>query len=332
MSTLLASVLAAALLASSPAGPAGEDDRAVPPDLAPILLNPIPPTGAVPGMVRGNEGDRRDEHYWRARYRDYVKQIRIIERRYLGERKSDTLRAQGFDELREFTDPAAFLPMIEELQDQSDDVRLFVLDHFGTQGADGQGALAYVAVHANDPAMRSEATIRLDRPADPAVLRVIDAGLRSKTHAVANSSAILAGTLDAVEAIPLMIFAQATRDRVEQTGDLAWIAIGTTTTYVANVIPAVGDSSGAFQPVIGSITEGTLLRVMDAVAINYRVDVHRVLVSMSTRDWGQSTADLGYDMRKWYAWYNEEYVPHNRERQRLIELARGAATTGDGTS
>jgi hypothetical protein len=40
---------------------------------------------------------------------------------------------------------------------------------------------------------------------------------------------------------------------------------------------------------------------------------------MTTDDWGQSTAHLGYDMNAWWHWYNEQYVPDKNARASLDE-------------
>ncbi|MCA9284173.1 MAG: hypothetical protein KDA22_03090 [Phycisphaerales bacterium] len=298
---------------------------APPASIPPILLTPLPRTGAVPSMAPPADGLSLEELQARAKLRNYAGQIRALARRCFGARRPTALREKGLAELREFTDPAAFIPMFEELADQDSAIRAAVLDHFASQGDAGQAALSYVAIHADDKALRADAIVRIISPTPPAVLRVIDAGLRDRNHAVANASATLAASLDALSAIPLLIFAQATEDRVENKGDLAWIAIGTSKSYVANLVPVVGGNAGAFQPVIGIVYEGTLLRVIDAVAVNYRIDVHNSLVAMTSNDWGQSTAGLGYDMPAWYAWFNEVYVPYKQEQQRVIELAQQAA-------
>jgi hypothetical protein len=220
----------------------------------------------------------------------------------------------------EFVDPAAFRPMLQAFNGSSAESLLEVYSFLATRGDEGHAALAWEAIHAVDTSIRGEAVARIARPPAEAVLAEIDSGLRSPTHAVANAAGFVAGALGAVQAIPLLIFAQATGDVAETQGDLAWIVIGTQTSYVANVIPVVGDNSGAFQPVLGLITEGTLLRVMDAVVVTYRIDAHNALVSMTTREYGESTEFLGYDMPKWYAWYNEKLMPLLEERAKMAKM------------
>ncbi len=287
------------------------------------LLTPIPDRGAVPPIVEMLDGPTADELRYRARVRQYAKQIRQIRHTYLGNKRAEELRAEGIKRLREFTDPAAFKPLITELEREEQDVRLAVLDHFTEQGEPGQAALAWVAITDHDGAIRHEATRLMTRPASRPVLAVLDSALRSPKHTIANTAGGVAGALGALQTIPLLIFAQATADSASNDGDLAWIAIQTQQAFVQRLEPVVGSGVGAFQPVMGVVSEGVILRVVDAVAINYRTTIHRSLVAMTTGDWGQSTEYLGYDMRAWWEWYNGEYVPFKNEQAQLARLAAG---------
>ncbi len=285
------------------------------------LLTPLPETGGVPPIVELLDGPTAAELTHRARAREYATQIRLIRRKYLGRKRVEAIRAVGIEQLREFTDPAAFRPLIEELAREDDDVRLAMLDHFAEQGDVGQAALAWVAIHDRDPAIRHEASRRMSTPVSGAVLALLDASLRSTKHSVANKAGMLAGTLGALETIPLLIFAQAASQTVSNSGDLAWIAIQTQTAYVQNLQPVVGSGAGAFEPVIATVSEGTILRVVDAVAIIYRTAVHNSLVSMTTEDLGQSTEYLAYNMPAWWEWYNTQYVPLKNDQARRAALA-----------
>ncbi len=262
-----------------------------------------------------------DELAARAAARRYASQIRAIRHRCLGDVRVEELRREGIDELRRLKDPLAFAPLIEELAREQDDVRLAVLDHFAACGEQGQAALAQIAVHDEESRFRHEALRRLTAPPPEPVLRVLDEALRSETHERANRAGVAAGALSAVRTIPLLIFAQATADPVENEGDLAWILVGTSTSFVARVEPVVGSGVGAFRPIPGVVQEGSILRVVDAVAIFYRTEVHRALVSITTDDWGRSTAHLGYDIRAWWQWYNDEYVPFKNEQILQARLA-----------
>ena len=271
-------------------------------------LAPIPDRGGVPAIVEIATRSAADERDFRRHAREHATRIRRIRHEYLGGMRVQELRNQGIDELRTFTDPAAFQPLIEELAREKDDVRLALLEHFAGQGDDGQAALAWIAIYDPSETYRHEAMRNMVSPASEPVLGVVDIGLRSTRHDVANHAGTLAGSLMALEAIPLLIFAQATQDPFDEPGDLAWIAVATQTAFVAGIEPIVGSGAGAFRPIPGVVSEGAILRIVDAVVIFYRTEVHRVLVMMTTDDWGQSTAHLGYDMRAWWHWYNEEYV------------------------
>ncbi len=288
------------------------------------LLTPIPDHGAVPPIIELAGRPTDDELAFRRRSRDYAARIRRIRHEYLGRMRVDELRDRGIGELRMLTDPAAFMPLIEELTGQKDDVRLAVLDHFSGQGDDGQAALAWVAIHDPGEAFRHEARRRMASPAPDPVLRVLDSALRSNRHDIANHAGTLAGSLRVLQAIPLLIFAQATADPFDEPGDLAWIAVATQRAFVARIEPIVGSGVGAFQVIPGVVSEGVILRVVDAVVIFYRTEVHRSLVMMTTDDWGQSTAHLGYDMKQWWAWYNDQYLPRKNAEIAAAALRRRA--------
>ena len=281
------------------------------------LLAPIPDRGGVPPIVEIATRPTAQELDFRRRGREHARQIRRIRHEYLGDMRAVEFRSRGIDELRGFTDPAAFGPLIEVLAAEKDDVRLAMLEHFAGQGDDGQAALAVMAIHDPSEAYRHEAMRRMISPASPPVLRVLDTGLRSIRHDIANHAGTLAGSLKALQAIPLLIFAQATQDPFDEPGDLAWIAVATQRAFVAGIEPIVGSGAGAFRPIPGIVQEGAILRIVDAVVIFYRTEIHRVLVMMTTDDWGRSTAHLGYDMNAWWHWYNEQYVPDRNARAAL---------------
>ena len=125
----------------------------------------------------------------------------------------------------------------------------------------------------------------------------------------ATEAAVAAGVLEARRMLPHLIAAQYTAASGRARGDLAWIAMGTQRSYVANLIPVVGDGSGAFRPVPGVINEGFVLRVTDAVAVVYRTEVHRVLVGMTSEATGRDTSVNGWSLVRWRDWYNREYLP-----------------------
>lgn len=295
------------------------------------LLEPIPEQGGLPPIYAKLQELSQKEKAHRAKVRQYTKQIRQIRHKYLGRMRREDIHQQGIERLREFTDPAAFLPLIEELAREQDDVRLAMLDHFAAHDDEGQAALVWVAIYDNDPRIRNEALMRIAAPLRDPAKYVLDRALRRPEAKVVNAAASVAASFNVLETIPLLIFAQANVSENEQQreGDLAWIAIQTQRAYVAGLAPAVGSNVGAFQPIIGVVSEGSVVRVMDAVVIEYRTVAHRALVNMTSNDWGRSTARLGYDVRAWWSWYNDEYLPFKRKQMLTDQLASEAADETD---
>jgi hypothetical protein len=241
-------------------------------------------------------------------------EIRLIRREHFGDMRKAAIREAGFERLRQFKSPSAITAMYEELRNERDDVVLVMLDHVRSLGDAGQAALTWMAIMDANPNLRHEATRRIERPVTSAALGVLDTALRSPDDQIANRAGSLAGAIGATQAIPLLIAAQATERERENTGDLAWIAIQTQRSYVQNLVPVTGDNAGAFQPIIGVIGEGVVFRVMDAVVVTYRTEIHHALVALSSADWGQPTDRFGYDIAAWRQWYRDDYLPVLAER------------------
>ena len=45
------------------------------------------------------------------------------------------------------------------------------------------------------------------------------------------------------------------------------------------------------------------------------------LVDMTTDLWGESTEYLAWDPKTWWAWYNDEFIPHLQKRIEIAKLA-----------
>ncbi|HZW06228.1 MAG TPA: hypothetical protein VFF65_03820, partial [Phycisphaerales bacterium] len=97
--------------------------------------------------------------------------------------------------------------------------------------------------------------------------------------------------------------------------------------YVADLDPVVGDGSVAFDPVPGVLTEGVVLAINDAVAIQYSTGVHDALVGFTSGLSGEDTSRLGWNPRKWQAWYANTLVPKLRKQQEEAEAAKLKPTT-----
>lgn len=313
---VLACAAAAALVTAR--APAAQNDGAseVKRSVPASLVTPIPSTGAVPPIADRSALNVPRELAPGVSALEYERRAKALKASCFGGRKGAT-RARGITQISDWTDPTSWPVLWRVMRAEADDVRLAVLDHLAEQGGLGEAQLADLAIRDDDAAIRHEAARRIGRPAGPEVLAVIDNALRAPQHAIANNAGILAGRVDAFAAIPVLIFAQATADEARSKADLAWIAIATRQSYVANVVPVVGNGSGAFQPVIGSVASGVVMRVQDAVVYTYRADVHNALVSLTTRQSGQATADFGWDMARWWTWFNAEFVPANRAKAGL---------------
>jgi hypothetical protein len=311
-------------VSAAPPSPTGSGDAsppAAPADRAPAdPLEPTPETIAFGWLVELPDPGSPQLLAAQARMRAHAAEVRRLRFRFLD--RGPELRAEGLRQIRELTRPEAFLPLLQELRESDDAVRLAVLDHLAAQGADGQGALAWSAIFDPAPAFRHEARSRMVSPPPRQVVALLERALRSRDDEIATSAAALAGALNVLEAIPLLIVAQAGPGPADEPrGDVAWIALQTQKVYIAAVQPIVGDNSGALQPIPAVLNEGVILRVVDAVAITYRTEIHVLLVSMTSRDWGRSTEHLGYDRKAWIDWYNREYVPFKRDRALIDRLS-----------
>lgn len=284
-----------------------------------ILLQPLPTKGGIPRMAPPRKRPGTPDQWAR-----YDATFGTLRTRSLGSSAGSKPRDAALAAIRECTDPAAFESMYSAFRGQRHDVLIAMLDAFAAGGGEGQFALASVAIDHKDAAVRAEATRRIALPPADGVLAAIDDALRSDDHDRVDRAGILAGATHAIEAIPALIFAQVAAGGPDTTtGDAGWIAIGRTVNYVANVIPVVGDNSAAFQPVIGSLIEGVVMRVQDCVVTVYHGGVHDSLVAMSSYDSGSDTGALAWDMRAWARWFNEKYVPLKQREDR--ELAAAAA-------
>jgi hypothetical protein len=280
----------------------------------PTTIEPIPP------LQTTYDGTQADEFEARAQLREYARQVRELRAKHFRTR-NDRIRLQGIEQIAEFTDSASFMPLFDELKDEKDDVRAALLNHYQSQGEWGQAALAWIVLHSRDEALHYEAYKRLSSPASDATISVIDQGLRSDNDFVANMAGRLAGHFDLYEAIPLLIQGQSREGRVMTSADQAWILVGQQKVFIRALIPIIGDNSGAFLPVPGVLTEGVILRVTEAVAVIYRTEIHQTLVAMSTKRFGTPTDDFGYDRTRWARWYEQEYLPREREREAIERVA-----------
>ncbi len=189
----------------------------------------------------------------------------------------------------------------------------------------GHAALIDFAVTGDDR-IRQDALDALPEVASCNAEGALARFLASNRELHINRAAMIASAHASAALIPALIQAQYAPPR-EKKGDEGWIAIGKTTAYVQGMIPVVGDASGAFQPIVGTIFEGSLLRIMESVVEIYRTEVHASLAAVIDRTTGEPAPALGYERDQWLAWTRDELPPLlARKTQRDVEAANVAAT------
>lgn len=244
-------------------------------------------------------------------------QVRQIFARFFKRTRNPKMHAQGWEELaRHMHDPRLYDLMFELFEDKPFEMQRELLELFVKQGTDDADvAIAWAAVFNENEEMRTWAAGRLIErvgEGDPSdrIQRVLEIGLLSGKDDPAVASASLVRQFGLVKAIPYLIQAQAEpRRRDVRRGAIAQIVVGTQQAFVANLTPVVATNAVGYQPTIGVVSSGTVLRVMDAVVWAYRTEVHRDLVGMTSQAWGQNTGHLGYDQKAWFDWYENEFKP-----------------------
>jgi len=195
----------------------------------------------------------------------------------------------------------------------------------------GQPLLVEVAVKEDDP-IRQRARDALPEELSTAARSRLAALLGSDRELFINRAASLAGAHPAAELIPALVSAQYAPPR-QTVGDEAWIAIGRTSHYIQNQIPLVGDASTSFQPVIGTLFEGSLLRILESKVEIYRTEVHESLAMVAEHTTGRPAPPFGYDRERWLTWYRDDFpglaMAHAREREINSDAARTRSTPSD---
>jgi hypothetical protein len=250
--------------------------------------------------------------------------------------RNTQIRQIGISKLRKYTDPAIYPSLLKIFKGEKMDVRAAVLDILAEGGNDlADTTLTWAAIFDPSKEFRDAAAERLMRRikesgggATARIKSVVAQGLREGDEDELGAAAHLAQTLGLVEAIPMLISAQLGGGTAVGSvgGDsdnhsLAWILVGTQTAFVSDLQPVVGDSAVAFDPQLSVVTEGVYLRVIDAVVVTYRYEVHNSLVGLTSDAWGQPTERLGWDTKAWQRWYAEDFKPY--------WAAKEAATAAD---
>jgi len=235
------------------------------------------------------------------------KQLRKIRATHFGQIRNQTVRQEGILQLREFTDPALFPSMVELFKREGVDVRTALMDQFkDSRTTEGDTSLAWMGVFDTDAEVRAAAVTRLKERIKQEKVTIPDTvkyvfyeGIRSGKESAMAASAQLINNLNIIDAIPWLIAGQLQGSPAgvsgaglgggERTGALAWILVGTQIAFVSDLTPVVGPSAVAFDPQLSVVTEGVILRVLDAAVYSYNVDLNSNLIDMTSRLTRQST-------------------------------------------
>jgi len=256
------------------------------------------------------------------------RELNLIRVKYFGPIGKTEIRQAGISKLRGYTEAWMFPSLYGIFEREKDDVRGAILEQLAALKTDeADTTIAWAAVFGRDAGYRAIARKRLgerlkETPASSERIQsVIAQGLGSGQNESITVAAQLADQLNLIRAIPMLINAQVGSGSGGGGGDngdpgtaLADIVIGNQIAFVSDLTPIVGDSAVAFDPKIAVLTEGVVMRVINATVITYRVDVHNALVSLSSRAMGKATDALGWDNAKWRAWYEDEMKPELARR------------------
>lgn len=274
--------------------------------------------------------------------------LQQIRHRHFTNVKNEAVRQQGMDRIRAMTNEPMNLPIILDVF-SSDPIatRSAIVDMIASLKTEASDStIAWVAMTESDKELKGLAKQRIDARVQErkgevphGVQSVIAAGLESNDHSFRANAANMALNLKLYEAIPSMIVAQAGPGGGGGVDTsklaIAQIVIATQRAFVSDLTPVVGDSAVAFDPTISVVTEGVVLRVIDAVVIEYHTEVFHALNSLAEQGWdGRSTAHLGYDRNKWAAWYKDEFLPYRAalkakadKAQQSVEPAKAGDTS-----
>lgn len=262
------------------------------------------------------------------------------------------VRQAGYAKIRQYTDSSLFPLMVSVLRHEERDVQEVLLDHFAElRTDDGDAMLAWLAVFDKNSWIAKESQLRLlsrnaawkkaeKKPGTPpglsapeAVTSVVLAGLSNKDDATIRLAGSVARSMKLYEIIPILIQGQlgqvgsagggvgpsvssgtGSGYKVDDGSGIAWILIGRQVAYVADLTPVVSGNVVAFDPQLGVVIEGVVIRVIDAVVYAYRVEIHNQLVGLASDAAGKPVDALGWDQAKWQRWWKEEMQPRLAER------------------
>ena len=252
------------------------------------------------------------------------KELKLVRFRHF---KSGNLeqRQVGMSRLRELVTTETMPMALEIIRREDDEIRGAAFDALLLdEGPEVAVALAWIGIHGDRAADRAAAVARLDTVLAPDreqarndVAYLIARTLRKADQDARGRAASLANQFSIVQALPHLIAAQlgGTSGGIQDNeGDRAYIFVGQQTGFVSDLTPVVADSAVAFDPTISVLNTGVVLRIIDSNAIFYHMDIHHALNGLASRAWGQDMGDLGFDQRRWWSWFNDEFQPAWAER------------------
>ena len=282
-------------------------------------------TGGMVEVSDPGSPEARAKAEVRRKQRLIERELRRIRHQYFRAVNNTEIRQVGLAMMREYTDPIAFEPLLEVFGASDAEAREAMLDHIAARATpEGDAALTWAAVYGENEWARNSAAYRVHgRFGETGEVtlgqqRIIAAGLAESAGEPITAAANLASMLKLYQAIPMLINAQVggggSGGATEREGALGQIWIAQQKTFVSDLQPVVSDSAVGFDPELSVVSEGVVMRVMDASVVIYRHEVHQALIGLSSDAWGRSTADLGWDPDAWHRWYADDLLPHLAER------------------
>ena len=289
------------------------------PEVQPAAESPaVSPKQREADRIAERQAKKEAEEAERAkalRLKEIEKQLRKIRFDHLGKNTDDATRREGLARLRTFRDPEA-LGLITELfrDDKADTLNVLFEMYKDFEPASAQACLAYLSIYAESEGNRMLAKNELysgwraSGEVSVPAQRVIAGALASGGETPNVASGVIE-SLKLYQAIPALITAQAVPPRAENDGYQAWIFFGQQTAYVADVNPIVSERAVAFDPVVGIVNTGVLLKVKDAAVTVYRDAVHSALLNLTREATGKDYGGLGFDRDIWTKVYEDEIKP-----------------------
>ncbi|MEO1278042.1 MAG: hypothetical protein AAFV77_03705 [Planctomycetota bacterium] len=293
-----------------------QTDGITPATPAPSTLPAVEDPASLAAAADAQGGFETSLQDYRVRQKQLETELRQLRYTYFRNKRAHDLRAAGLEKLKAYNDPAIFEPMIEIFARSGDDVIAAIIDHLASlETPEALATIAWTALFDDHPRRRSMAGDTLVRTLDGktiphTVKSVVADGLARRHDPHVANAAGLAASLKMADAIPAMIASQVVgRGTGSEGGALAYILIGQQQAFVSDLQPVVGDSAVAFDPELSVVTEGVVLRVLDAVVVTYRVEVNDALIRLTSDLSGEDTSYLGWDQNKWRRWYTREFLP-----------------------